>query len=266
MLIVGERLNTSRKAVAAWVTSRDAAAVSAEARRQVEAGADCIDVNAGTALGQEPEALRWLVTVVQGAVEAPLCLDSANPAAIREALSAHRGKALINSITGERARFEGLLPLVKEHGCGVVALCMDEAGLPASAQDAVAKGSRLVERLLSEGVPPSDIYVDPLVRPISVDPVAGPSVLEAIRALKQRFPGVRTICGLTNVSFGLPLRRLLNRAFLVAAMAAGLDAAILDPLDARLMALMRAAEAVLGLDRHCARYLKAYRAGRLGEE
>ncbi|MEW6547360.1 MAG: methyltetrahydrofolate cobalamin methyltransferase [Bacillota bacterium] len=263
MLVVGERINTSRKGVAEMVARRDGEAIAREARRQVEAGANFVDVNAGTFVSEEPELLRWLVTVVQHAVQVPLCVDSPNPIAIRAALEVHRGKALVNSITGERTRFQQLLPVVKQFGCGVVALCMDDAGMPASGEEAVAKGSRLVEDLLSAGIPAEDIYLDPLVRPVSTDFRAGLAVLDAIRALRQQYPGVHAICGLSNVSFGLPERRLLNRAFLVAAMAAGLDAVILDPLDDKLMALLRAAEAVLGRDPYCSRYLRAYREGKL---
>jgi len=263
VLVVGERINTSRKGVAEMVARRDGEAIAREARRQVEAGANFVDVNAGTFVSEEPELLRWLVTVVQHAVQVPLCVDSPNPIAIRAALEVHRGKALVNSITGERTRFQQLLPVVKQFGCGVVALCMDDAGMPASGEEAVAKGSRLVEDLLSAGIPAEDIYLDPLVRPVSTDSRAGLAVLDAIRALRQQYPGVHAICGLSNVSFGLPERRLLNRAFLVAAMAAGLDAVILDPLDDKLMALLRAAEAVLGRDPYCSRYLRAYREGKL---
>lgn len=263
MLVVGERINTSRKPIAELVARRDTEAVVREAALQREAGADYVDVNAGTFLTEEPEMLRWLVTTIQEAVSTPMCIDSPNPVAVRSALQVHRGRALLNSITGEKSRYEQLLPLVREYGCGVVALCLDDAGMPASAQDAVDKGTRLVESLLEAGVPAGDIYVDPLVRPVSTDSCAGVAVVEAIRVIKERYPGVHTICGLSNVSFGLPQRRLLNQAFLVATMTAGLDAVILDPLDARLMALLRAAEAVLGRDGYCARYLRAFREGRL---
>lgn len=263
MLIVGERINSSRKAIAELVARRDAGGVAREASRQVEAGAGVVDVNAGTFGAEEPQVLRWLVTAVQEAVPVPLAIDSPSAEAVREALVAHRGKALLNSISGERERFQQFLPLIKEHGCAVVALCLDDEGMPADTAQAVAKGSTLVDALTAAGVPLEDIYVDPLVRPVGTDPGAGRAVLEAIRVLTQRYPGLRAICGLSNVSFGLPRRALLNRAFLVATMAAGLAAVILDPLDGELMALLRAAEAVLGEDPYCSRYLRAYREGRL---
>jgi len=265
LLIVGERINTSRKGIADLVARRDAEGVVREAVRQHQAGADYIDVNAGTLLSDEPRALRWLVTTIQEALKVPLCVDSANPEALAAALDVHQGKALLNSITAERERFRAVLPLVKRHQCGVVALCMDDSGMPSSAEEAVEKGSQLIESLLEAEVPPQDIYVDPLVRPVGVEPRAGLMVVEAIRILREKYPGVHIICGLSNISFGLPRRRLLNQAFLVATMTAGLDAVILDPLDRRLMALLRAAEAVLGRDEYCARYLQAYREGKLAE-
>lgn len=281
MLIVGERLNTSRAAAAAMVGARDAEAVRREAARQVEAGATYIDANAGTFAADEPEVLRWLVTTVLEAVPAPLCLDSPSPAALRGALEAYRTgaaaagasaaglpaeprpKPLVNSITGEKARFSAILPLVREFGAAVVALCLDDTGMPSTADEVVSKGSRLVEDLLGAGVAPGDIYLDPLARSVGADFGAGAAAVEAIRRLRSTYPEVHAICGLSNVSFGLPRRSLLNRAFLVAAMAAGLDAVICDPLDGPLMATLVAAEAVLGRDRHCSRYLKAYRQGRL---
>lgn len=193
-----------------------------EAAWQREAGADFIDADAGTLLAEQLEALRWLVTTIQGALEVPLCVDSPNPAAMAAALEVHRGKSVLNSITAERERFRAVLPLVKRYGCGVVALSMDDSGMPSSAEEAVQKGSRLVEDLLEAGVPAGDMYVDPLVRPVSTgSPGRGGGGGGDPRPARE-VPGVHTICGLSNVSLGLPQRRLLNRAFLVAVMSVGL--------------------------------------------
>lgn len=263
MFIVGERINTSRKAIAPAVESRDVEFIQKVAREQVEAGADMVDVNAGTLVGGEPDALAWLVEVVQQAVDVPLCLDSPNPAALERALPLHRGKALINSITAERARFEAIAPLVKKYECSVVGLCMDDEGLPESAARRVEIADRLIADLGAMGVPESDIYIDPLVRPISTESNAALTVLETIATIRGRHKEVHFICGLSNVSFGLPLRKLLNQAFLVLCMGAGLDGAILDPLDSGLMSLLRASEALLGRDDYCLHYIEAFRAGKL---
>ncbi len=264
MIVIGERLNATRPAVARWIAGRDRDGLVGEARRQREAGADYLDVNAGTGCAGEPEALAWMVRSIQEEMDVPLCLDSPDPRAMEAALRAHRGKALVNSVSLERARFDPVVDLVLEHGAAVVALCLDDDGLPRDASETVAKGRRLVGRLLEAGVPAEDVYVDPLVRPIGTDPSAGTAVVEAVRRIRDEFPGVHVLCGLSNISFGLPRRTLLNQALLVAAMAAGLDAVILDPLDRELMALLAAAEAVLGRDRRGLGYVRAYRQGLLG--
>lgn len=264
MIIIGELINASRKSVGQAVATRDESFIQDLARKQASAGATYIDVNAGTLTQGEPEALAWLVETVQAAVEAPLCIDSPNPAAIAAALKLHKGKALINSITAEKARYDAILPLVKEHEAAVVALCMDDSGMPETAEDRLRVVDRLWEGLTKAGVRPEDIFFDPLVKPIGVDTRFGMQVLDTIREIHLRYPGAHTTCGLSNISFGLPHRKLLNRAFLIACMTCGLDSAVLDPLDADLMALLIATRAVLGRDQYCKGYITAYRQGRLG--
>lgn len=262
MLIVGERINTSRKAIAPAVESRDAEFIIDTAAKQFEAGAAYIDVNAGTLLAEEPEALEWLVKTVQGAVDAPLTIDSPNPVAIERALKAHKGKAMINSITAEKDRYGKVLPLVKEYGTKVIALSMGDEGIPTSYEGRINVARELVGNLVNEGVKLDDIYVDPLVYPIATGSNYGIAVLDTIENIMKEFPGVHTICGLSNVSHGLPVRKLLNQAFLVLCIRAGLDAAIIDPIDARLMSLLYAAEALVGRDEFCAEYLTAAREGK----
>lgn len=262
MLIVGERINASRNAVRAALERLDSDAIAREARLQAEAGAHYIDVNGGTFPGREPELLAWLVDTVQRVTDLPLSLDSSDPAALAAALPRVRTRpAMVNSITLDR--FDVVLPLVKEHGAKVVALCQADGGSAGGTQRKFEIAATLIERLLRSGVAPGDIYVDPLVFPVATDSGAGAAALGSIARITQDFPGVHRICGLTNVSHGLPARRLLNRTFLVAAMGAGLDAVILDPADRELMASLLAAEALLGRDDYCMQFLKAYRAGRL---
>jgi 5-methyltetrahydrofolate--homocysteine methyltransferase len=265
MLIVGEKINTSRKTVKEAVEKRDAAFIRALARRQLEAGADYIDVNCGTFLQNEPELLSWLVREVQDELDGrPLCIDSPNPAAVEAALEAHRGTAMLNSISGEKERYAALEPLIVRHGCKVVVLCMDDAsGIPPDAATRFQIASRIIESLVQKGVKPDDIYVDPLIQPISVDTKNGLSAAETIRLVRERYPGVHAICGLSNISFGLPERKLLNQAFMVVCAAYGLDAVILDPEDQKMMALVHAVGALLNRDPYCGAYLKAYRRGSL---
>jgi len=262
MLIVGERINSSRKVIGSAVVNRDAAFIQSEAKIQLAAGATHIDVNAGTQVYEEPEALEWLVKTVQEVVDAPCSIDSPNPKAIEKALKAHKGKALVNSITGEKERFDAILPLVKDFGCSVVALCMDDTGMPKTADDRLRVVKVLAEDLTRAGVKPEEVYFDPLVKPISIGSTSGVEVLDTIRGIKKGFPGFNTICGLGNISFGLPNRKLLDQAFLVMCIGAGTDSFIVDPLDKRLMANLITARALAGMDDYCMGFLTAHREGK----
>ena len=262
MFIIGELINCTRKRVGAAAQNRDAEFIREVARSQANAGADMLDVNGGIA-GQEAECLAWLVEVVQEAVETPLCLDSSDPQALEKALPLCKQRPMINSITDEPARFQAVLPLLKEFRPKVVALCMSAAGPPSGIEDRVATACRLVDRLTAEGMALDDIYVDPCVLPSSTGPEHGKAILEAVDQIKARYPGAHISAGVSNVSYGLPLRKLLNEVFLVLLMGRGLDAAIVDPCDQQLMMNLRAAEALLGRDEYCVNYLRAYREGKM---
>ncbi|MCD6169996.1 MAG: methyltetrahydrofolate cobalamin methyltransferase [Candidatus Latescibacteria bacterium] len=264
MLVVGERINTSRKAIKPAVEKKDAVFIQEEARKQAQAGATMIDVNCGTFVNEESEYLQWLVETVQEAVDLPLCIDSPNPEAIKVALEHHRnGKPLVNSITAQSDRFDQVLSLILENRSSVVALCLDDSGMPENIEDTLRIASTLVDKLTSAGVPEEDIYVDPVVRPVGTNPVYAKIVLESIRRITSEFGSVHTICGLSNVSYGLPLRRLLNQNFLTMCLYAGLDAVILDPLDQRMMSNLLASQALLGRDEMCLNYITAFREQRL---
>ncbi len=262
MLIVAERINASRKAVRAALEAMDAAAIQQEARAQDAAGAHYIDVNGGTFPGREAELLGWLVDVVQDVTDKPLCLDSPDADALAAALpKVKAGSPMINSINLERARYERILPLALDHGAKLIALCQGEDVPASTAERKVELASQLVERLTGAGIALDDIYVDPLVFPLGTDSQSAQATIDAIGAIMQRFPGVHTICGLTNVSYGMPVRRLINRTFLVGAMGRGMDAAIIDPTDAPLVSAMHAARAVFGRDDFCVELMEAFREG-----
>ncbi|UCF00719.1 MAG: methyltetrahydrofolate cobalamin methyltransferase [Deltaproteobacteria bacterium] len=263
MLVVGEKINTSRKSIAAAVEAQDVDFIREVAREQAEAGAHYIDVNAGTFLDKEVDYLCWLVEIVQNAVDLPLCLDSPNPQALAEAIKHHKGEPMINSISLEKERYEALLPVVTDRPCRVVALCMAETSMPTTVEERVQVGAALINRLTSEGIPVEKIYVDPLVQPVSVDTGMGTAVLGAIDIIMQDFPRVNTICGLSNISFGLPMRKVINRNFLALCMASGLSAAILDPTDEQLMATLLSVEMLLGGDEYCENFIGAYQSGRV---
>lgn len=263
MLIVGERINTSRKDIRPAVERKDREFIQKEAKLQVDAGAGMVDVNCGTRVKEEAEDLEWLVKTVQEAVSVPLCLDSPNPEALERALAAHKGKALVNSITLEKERIEKILPLIKKDDSRVVALTMDERGMPNDTKTRVEIAGKLLKVLEGEGIKREDIYFDPLVRPLGTDPGQSLVVLETIRAIMEKFSGAHTFCGLSNISFGLPLRPLLNRNFLTMAMLMGLDSVMIDPLDKHMMANLRASLALLNKDEFSLEYITAFREGRL---
>jgi 5-methyltetrahydrofolate--homocysteine methyltransferase len=207
--------------------------------------------------------LVWLIETIQAVVDTPLSLDSANPDALRAAIPAAHRTPMINSISGEPDRLSGILPIAAEHGCEVIALCMDDKGIPAAAEarlDVIRKVFAETRRL---GVPDEKVYVDPLVMTIATNIEAGGIIFNTMRAIRAEFPQAHISCGLSNVSFGLPVRALINRTFLVLALEAGMDTAIIDPNDRELQAAMITADLLLGRDKHCLKYTRAYRAGLL---
>ncbi len=265
MFIVGEKINASRKSIREAMERKDADFIIKVARDQHEAGADFIDVNAGTFVNQEAEMLCWLVETVQGALDVPLCLDSPNPVALAEAMKLHKGEPMINSISMETERLDALLPIVTSQSCRIIALCMARTAMPTTVEERVEVASDLISKLTDSGVPVEKIHVDPLIQPISVDTNMGLGALGAIRKIMSDFPGVNTICGLSNISFGLPERHLINRNFLALAMSYGLNGAIMDPNDNKLMSTIVTIDMLLGNDLFCEKYIEAYEQGILGK-
>ena len=264
MLIIGEKINGPRSPVAKAITERDKDYIQNLARRQAEAGADYLDVNAGTKPDLEPDALVWLVRVVQEVVDAPLCLDSVNPKALTAAMDHVEQTPMINSISGEKRRLEEVLPLAPKHGCPVIALALDDKGIPKTRENRLAIVRQVIHETDKAGIVHEKLFVDPLVIAIATDTNSGLNAFETMRGIKTEFPDVHLTSGLSNISFGMPARGLINRAFLAFALEAGLDSAIMDPLDRELYGALLAAEVVLGRDRYCLNYTNAYREGRIG--
>ena len=260
MIIIGEKINSTLKAIRPAMESRDAAAIVALARRQSEAGACFIDVNAGMFYDNEVETLEWLIETVQTEVNTPFAIDSPNPMAILAGLRANRnGRPIINSITGEKERIKGILPLVTRYNTGIIALCMDDRGMPETAAERVGVARNLIDLLTREGIKHDDIFIDPMIRPIGTGAHYGIVALDTIRTVKTEYPDVHIACGLSNISFGIPARKVVNQAFLVAAMTSGMDGAILDPLDRKLMTYLYATEALLGVDDYCMNFITKFR-------
>jgi cobalamin-dependent methionine synthase I len=261
--MVGERINTTRKRVQQAVADRDAAYIQQDVQAQQRCGAQYIDINAGARIGHETEDMQWLLEVVQPVVTVPLCLDSPDPKVLAMAYERVQKPPMINSISLEKARFDAMAPFLEGKKCKIVALCLDDSGLPKTALQIVQRAETIVMRLAGLGFSRDSVYVDPLVQPVSTDTKNGAMVLEAVSEIRKALAGVHIICGLSNISYGLPKRKIINRTFLSLMMAAGLDAAILDPLDADLTAVLKTTQMLLGQDIYCAKYLKAFRAGEI---
>lgn len=264
MLIIGERINATRATIAEALKNRDAAHLQDEATKQAEAGADFLDVNTALSPETEQDLMVWAVETIREVTDAPLSIDSANPEVARAGLALlPKGEAFLNSISAETGRLDGMLPLLEEFEPRVVALAMDDQGMPGSSQDRWRALETLFARTDAAGVPRDRIFVDPLVRPVATNPEQAAQCLAMIGEIAERGQGAGTTMGLSNISYGLPERRHLNRTFLAMACGAGLTGAILDPLEPGLMATAMAAACLTGQDDYCMNYITAQRAGRL---
>ncbi len=264
MQIIGEKINGTRKRVAKAIALRDGDFIKQLALLQTKAGSSWIDLNAGTHPEKEPEDLEWLVRTVQAAVETPLCLDSANPEAFTKAIRIIKHKPMINSINGEEERLDKILPIAAEHSCPVIALAMNDKKIPETGEERIMIIDIIMKRTRAVGMADNQVYIDPLAMTLATDINSGRTACNTIREIKNRYPEVNFTMGLSNISFGLPARSVINSAFLILAMAAGLNSAILDPLDKQIRTAVLAAELILGNDRHCLNFTRAFHAGLFG--
>ena len=258
-VMIGERINpTGRKILAAEMGSGDFTRVEADARAQVAAGAHMLDVNAGIPLADEPAILAKAVQLVQSVTDVPLSIDSSIVAALAAGLAVYKGKPLVNSVTGEEERLESVLPLVKKYGAAVVAISNDETGISEDPDVRFEVAKKIVHRAADHGIPVSDVVVDPLVMPLGAVNQAGVQAMQVIRRLREELK-VNTSCGASNISFGLPARGGINAAFLTMAIGAGMTSAITNPCHDETIRAVMGADAMMGHDASCMRWLKRYR-------
>lgn len=258
-VVIGERINpTGRKILAAEMVAGDYSRVIADALAQVEAGAHMLDINAGIPLADEPALLARAIELVQSVTDVPLSIDSSIVAALQAGLAVYKGKALVNSVTGEEDRLEAVLPLVKKYGAAVVAISNDETGISQDPDVRFAVAKKIVERAADHGIPACDIVVDPLVMPIGAINQAGVQVMRLLHRLRNELK-VNTTCGASNVSFGLPERNGINAGFLTMAIASGMTSAITNPLHAEVVKACMAADVMMGHDPDCMRWIRKYR-------
>jgi len=265
MLIIGESINGTIPKVGQAISDRNETYLRELAKVQYECGAHYLDVNAGVTGRNEVEDLPWLVEVVQKEVPIPLMLDSANPEALMSALSAYRHSELpiLNSISGETGKWNKLSSVMIGKKCKVVVLCMDDQGIPRTIEERVNIASRLFKKLIQADISPDHIYFDILVLSAAVEPEAALVTLETIKRIRSNFPQSHTICGVSNVSMGLPGRRLINRTFLAMAVYAGVDTLLIDVRDQALLSSIYASEVLINQDPYCLQYIQAYRGKKL---
>lgn len=263
MLIIGEKINATRSAVKKIISERNKAELLKLAKRQAAGGADYIDVNVATGVGgrkEEAAAMTWAVSTIARELDGCVCIDSADPHVITAGLAAMEGDcAMVNSVKANDENLKAVLPVVAAKKALLVALAMDDSGIPPDVSGRISACEQIAAACKIHGVSMDKVYFDPLVLPISADMRSGRVTLETLGKIKQIFPESSTVTGLSNVSYGLPRRGRLNAAFLQMAVYAGLDAAIVDPLDTDILNGIRTAEVLVGKDRHCRRYLRAFR-------
>ena len=263
MIIIGEKINATLSSVKSIILNRETESLIELAKKQAESGVNFIDVNVGTGVGSlkdEIESIQWAVESIQEHINTPLCIDSADPKVMETGLKVlHSKPAMINSAKAEKSNLEAVVPLAAEHDSFLIALTMDESGIPKTVEGRLRCCERILGACEKYGVSIQNLYLDPLVMPISTDINSGMVTLKTLTAIKEKFPGAKTVTGLSNVSYGLPQRSMLNVAFLHMCIFAGLDAALIDSLDQTLMAAIKTGEVLVGKDRHCRRYTRAFR-------
>lgn len=262
-VIIGERINpTGRKILTKQMIDRNMSMVCRDARRQVDAHAHVLDINAGVPVdGVEPEILCQAIQAVQQTVDVPISIDSSMVEALEVGLAAYQGKALVNSVTYEDERLETVLPLVKKYGAAVVGVANDDTGISNDPHERLRIATLIVERAADHGIPAEDVMIDPLALTVSADDNAAQITLETIRIIRESL-GVNMTCGASNISFGLPWRPTVNAAFLSMAIAAGLNSAITNPLEAEIRHAIYAADLLMGHDAYAANLIQAFRSER----
>jgi len=256
-VLIGERINpTGKPKLAAALLAGDLEIVKQEAINQVKAGADILDVNVGSATVDEVALLPKAVKAVMDVVDAPLCIDSANEKALEAAIKIYKGKALLSSVTGQEASLKMMLPLVRQYKTAVVALTMDDAGIPTDSTKRVAIAHKIVNEAAKLGIPKEDIIIDCLAMTVGADNRAAMATIEAIMKVKAEL-GVNQTLGASNVSYGLPDRGLINVTFLAIVIAAGVNCPIADV--AKVLGTIRATDLLLGRDQYAMRYIEAFR-------
>ncbi|SFG15872.1 5-methyltetrahydrofolate--homocysteine methyltransferase [Desulfotomaculum arcticum] len=266
MIIIGEKINGTIPGVKKAIEAKDEEFIRNLAVKQAEAGADYIDVCAGTAPEVEVDTLKWLMDIVQGAVDTPLCIDSPNPRIIEQVFKYAQKPGIINSVSEEGDKCEVIYPMIKGTEWQVIALTCDSKGIPSDVQTRVDITKIMVEKARKHDITPDRIHIDPLVMALSADNQSLLNFVDTLKTVKTIYPTIKVTSGLSNISFGMPLRKIVNQHFLTIAVYAGMDSAIMDPCNRDMLTTLLATEALLGCDRYCRNFSNAYRKNKIGPD
>lgn len=266
MIIIGEKINGSIPAVAEAIAKRDANVIKKRAQIQAEAGATFIDCCASVPETEEVETLRWMIDCIQEVTDLPISVDSPSAAVLAEAYQFCRRPGLFNSVSGEGTKIDTIFPLVAQNpGWEVIALLSDDTGIPKNAADRLRVFDRIMVKAEEYHIAPERIHIDPLVEMLCTSENGIETNVAVISTIRERYPDIHITAAVSNISFNLPVRKVVNLGFTVLAMNAGLDSAILDPTNRDLIGIIYATEALLGLDEYCMEYIGAYREGLFGK-
>lgn len=265
MIIIGEKINGSIPAVADAIAHRDSEFIKERARLQAEAGATFIDCCASVPENQEVETLHWMIDCIQSATDLPISVDSPSADVLVEAYRFCKKPGLFNSVSGEGSKMDKIFPIMAANpGWQVIALLSDDTGIPKNAADRLRVFDKIMAKAKEYGISPSRIHIDPLVEMLCTSENGIETNTEVISTVRERYPSIHITAAVSNISFNLPVRKMINLGFTVLAMNSGLDSAILDPTNRDMMGIIYATEALLGLDEYCMEYIGAYREGLFG--
>ena len=267
MIIIGEKINGSIPSVADAIARRDSEFIKERARAQAEAGATFIDCCASVPEAEEVETLKWMIDCIQEVTDLPICVDSPSADVLVEAYKFCKKPGLFNSVSGEGDKIDKIFPVMAQpenKGWQVIALLSDDTGIPKNAADRLRVFDKIMAKAKEYGISPDRIHIDPLVEMLCTSENGIETNTEVISTVREKYPTIHITAAVSNISFNLPVRKMLNLGFTVLAMNAGLDSAILDPTNRDMMGLIYATEALLGLDDYCMEYISAYREGLFG--
>ncbi len=265
MIIIGEKINGSIPSVAEAIAKRDAEFIKARAIAQTEAGASFIDCCASVPEAQEVETLHWMIDCIQAVTDLPISVDSPSPAVLAQAYKFCKRPGLFNSVSGEGNKIDTIFPILRDNpGWEVIALLSDDTGIPKNADDRLKVFDKIMAKAKEYGISPTRIHIDPLVEMLCTSENGIETNTTVISTVRERYPSIHITAAVSNISFNLPVRKMINLGFTVLAMNAGLDSAILDPTNRDMMGLIYATEALLGQDDYCMEYISAYREGLFG--